>query len=197
LNVERIVSRPTKPHAVFTQERSELVKFLTSVFSTKERRLELTEDAHQARDTWYTPHRQTAPSEEDLREGFTARRDANILKVATLLALSHDPDVRMISHRTWEQAKSIVQYTESTMGPALDAIGTQPSGELQQRILAQLVRNKGRMTHRQMYLLNFRAIKRGGDLRDALNTLISAGLVVELKAPDHHYLRVPTWGERE
>lgn len=194
--VERIISRPTRSKVQFEQRASGLVKFITSVLRVKRRRIELDAEAHQARDAWYLDARKGGINEDEIAEGFAARRDVNILKTAMLLALSENLEARTISRDLWEQARQLILYTESTMGPALDAIGTERSGELQQRLLAQLVRRGGKFTHRQAHQLNSRNAK-GRDVRDALQTLTSAGLIVELRDPDHHYVLVPRWEDRE
>jgi len=194
--VERIVSRPTRSRHQFEQRGQSLVKFFTSVLSMKPRQIELDADAHQARDAWYIAARKEGGSEDELTEGFAARRDVNILKTAMLLGLAENLETRTISLRIWEQARQLIRYTESTMGPALEAIGTERSGELQQRLLGQLVRRGGKLTHRQAHQLNSRNAK-GKDVRDALQTLASAGMIVELREPDHHYVMVPRWEDRE
>lgn len=134
----------------------------------------VTTQAWEMFDDWYM----TIPDIDDIRlAGFYERIHDHVLKVATILALSHYSTT--ITDNVLKVAISVVNDVAPAQETALQFVGTTEHSQDASRILEQLKRSGGRMSRSQV--INANAWKNSAEeITKVIQTLKEGGRVTEI-----------------
>jgi len=110
--------------------------------------MQLTSAARAWFDQWYIRHETTDRASDYNLLGFVERKPDTIIKLAMILSLAENPKAMMIDDRHFEQAETIVSWTQQHMFRAFEDVDVSHIGGFKRRIIKMLEANGGTITRR-------------------------------------------------
>jgi hypothetical protein len=134
----------------------------------------LTADAREVHDREYVSFAQGSPlSLEPSLYGYVGRRDRTLLKLAMIVNASRTDD-RVITANDFIEALTYLADAESSMARVFRAVDTTEIGQVTERVVAYMMRNK--IVTRASLVLHFRHLLDASRLYEVMKTLEQAGI---------------------
>jgi hypothetical protein len=125
-------------------------------------------------DEWYNAQ-SLQPSEEKQFSGYYERKPAHLLRMSMLLTLAVS-DAMILEKATLQQSLTILDWVESWLPGAFEALSTTSAGEDAARCLRILKRHNGEMEHSPL-MRRFSGRMNARQFKDLINTLRESKLI--------------------
>lgn len=145
-------------------------------------RMELSHSAREWYIDWYSELDAT-PLEDEQLGGFLERKPDTILKVATLLNASDDPENKIISVETLKKAETLVSWTQARMFKAFKNVEMSRAGSFRSKIM-EIIEQNGEISRRALMRKFGSKISNVKELEDIMGVMVEAGEVEEVLTPN-------------